>query len=410
MVKCHQLLRIAKEFSGGASRIYHRFFPHDITTRLGVSSLREDSDSKDRLNNNTRLKKRRPSVSTISETGSLIVEGTARLPPLADRQHRPVMDKLSRQVSIMKASGAGSKRGSGRKVSILDPKSLSEGPVEGIRNPALDESDETTEQPEDQVETETETPPAEEATQESETAEQNGTGSNTDQDGGTEGAENNKEGDKQEEPKEEGQQEEAQEDKSKSSDKKKYRQPQQDFKVCEADIPLVDIDAAEAQQQIQRKKGKRPFVIRRGGDDDEMKQVIPYMSLPLAIICCLLNIFLPGFGTLLSGFSLLCKWGVRDPNAGPNQKDEDLGHALYLNVVVALSQMITITFMLVGYFWSVAWGAQMVRMAIELRRWKKGQPQFKGQVMPEDDEESAPKTQSSTKARQSSQGAAAAIP
>ncbi|XP_066282380.1 cylicin-2-like isoform X1 [Branchiostoma lanceolatum] len=387
-----------------------------------------------RRSSQQRLKKRRPSVSTISETGSLSIDGTslARLPLPGDRQQRPVMDKLSRQVSIMKSSGTG-KRSSGRKVSILDPKSLSEGPVEGIKNPALDESGEATEQPEAQGESGT--PAAEEAALPG--AGENGTGSKTDQEGRTEGAEIDKEGDKQE-VKEEGQQEEEQEDKSKSSDKKKSKkeskkgskkekkesrlksfkksflrksskkkgEDDEDAEKAEADIPLVDIDAAEAQQS-QRKKGKRPFVIRRGGDDDEMKQVIPYMPLPLAIVCCLLNIFLPGFGTLLSGFCLLCKWGVRDPNAGPNQKDEDLGHALYLNVVVALSQMITITFMLVGYFWSVAWGAQMVRMAVELRRWKKGQPQFKGQVMvvDDDDDEGAVKTQPSTKGRQSSQGA-----
>ena len=66
-------------------------------------------------------------------------------------------------------------------------------------------------------------------------------------------------------------------------------------------------------------------------------------------------------GTVLSGLSL-CACGK--PRLHGNNTGFD-GTSLCVNLWVGLSQMITVTFMLVGWFWSVVWGIYMIILAGE---------------------------------------------
>lgn len=63
-------------------------------------------------------------------------------------------------------------------------------------------------------------------------------------------------------------------------------------------------------------------------------------------------------GTILSGFSILCCGKCR-----VQTKDDQRLVTLCVNVCVGVSQLFTVTFLLVGWFWSIAWGVNMVLLA-----------------------------------------------
>ncbi|KAL1124596.1 hypothetical protein AAG570_001220 [Ranatra chinensis] len=93
-----------------------------------------------------------------------------------------------------------------------------------------------------------------------------------------------------------------------------------------------------------------------------MRGAIPVLPLCLAWMCLLINILLPGIGTLMSGFLCLC-FGK------PRFSVNDSGHARFgafcVNFVVAVSQLFTVIFCLVGWGWSIWWGVIMIRLASE---------------------------------------------
>ena len=66
-------------------------------------------------------------------------------------------------------------------------------------------------------------------------------------------------------------------------------------------------------------------------------------------------------GTILSGFSILCCGECR-----VQTKDDQRLVTLCVNVCIGVSQLFTVTFMLVGWFWSIAWGVNMVTLAGKL--------------------------------------------
>ena len=47
-------------------------------------------------------------------------------------------------------------------------------------------------------------------------------------------------------------------------------------------------------------------------------------------------------------------------------KDDQRLVTLYVNVCIGVSPLFTVTFMLVGWFWSIAWGINMVTLAGKL--------------------------------------------
>ncbi|XP_072907611.1 protein SPEC3-like [Hemitrygon akajei] len=90
---------------------------------------------------------------------------------------------------------------------------------------------------------------------------------------------------------------------------------------------------------------------------------IPYMSRPMAVTCLLLNIIVPGTGTILAGFTLVC---CSDPGTPTGSRSSDERLALFcLNVWVGVSQLFTVPFLLVGWLWSIVWGIMMINLSYE---------------------------------------------
>ncbi|XP_076463529.1 protein stum homolog isoform X2 [Babylonia areolata] len=80
---------------------------------------------------------------------------------------------------------------------------------------------------------------------------------------------------------------------------------------------------------------------------------IPCMPLPVAILCCIFNIVVPGLGTFISAWTSLCGCKTR------------LGHpakAFGLNLLAAFLQMVTFV-LIVGWVWSIIWGMNFVQIA-----------------------------------------------
>ncbi|XP_069117324.1 uncharacterized protein [Argopecten irradians] len=103
-------------------------------------------------------------------------------------------------------------------------------------------------------------------------------------------------------------------------------------------------------------------------NDSWIRSAIPSLPLWFAITCLVLNILIPGSGTILSGCSILCCGKARI-----QAKDDQLTVTLCVNVMVGVAQLFTVTFLLVGWFWSLAWGLKMVTIAVEDRHLKKQQ-------------------------------------
>ncbi|XP_076442861.1 uncharacterized protein LOC143281530 [Babylonia areolata] len=103
-------------------------------------------------------------------------------------------------------------------------------------------------------------------------------------------------------------------------------------------------------------------------DDSMIRAAIPFLPVRLAVVCLVLNILLPGAGTVVSGFSVLCGSQCRLPSKGDARV-----MTVCLNVAVGLAQLATVIFLLVGWFWSLAWGVKMVILAVEHRAEKRQQ-------------------------------------
>lgn len=80
---------------------------------------------------------------------------------------------------------------------------------------------------------------------------------------------------------------------------------------------------------------------------------IPCMPLPLAIICCIFNIVIPGLGTLISSFTVFCCGSTNVSSRG---------RAFCFNILSALLQMITFI-VIVGWIWSIIWGMTFVTLS-----------------------------------------------
>uniref|UniRef100_H3D043 Stum, mechanosensory transduction mediator homolog n=1 Tax=Tetraodon nigroviridis TaxID=99883 RepID=H3D043_TETNG len=87
-----------------------------------------------------------------------------------------------------------------------------------------------------------------------------------------------------------------------------------------------------------------------------LRAAIPTMPFPLAVICLFLNTFIPGLGTLISAFTVLC--GAQSeliPERG-------VCCVFWLNVAAAMIQILTAVIM-VGWIMSIFWGMDMVILA-----------------------------------------------
>lgn len=88
-----------------------------------------------------------------------------------------------------------------------------------------------------------------------------------------------------------------------------------------------------------------------------LRAAIPTMPFPLAVICLFLNTFIPGLGTFISAFTVLC--GAHSELISERGKC----CVFWLNVAAALIQIVTAVIM-VGWIMSIFWGMDMVILAI----------------------------------------------
>lgn len=121
-----------------------------------------------------------------------------------------------------------------------------------------------------------------------------------------------------------------------------------------------------------------------------MRGAIPCLPVPVAWLCLICNLFIPGLGeffqsrsrdrsrstqleivqlfligSVLSGvFNLCCGQPRFSATASPAAR---IG-ALIVNIVVGVSQLFTVLFCLVGWGWSVWWGVTMLRLASKYSR------------------------------------------
>lgn len=99
-----------------------------------------------------------------------------------------------------------------------------------------------------------------------------------------------------------------------------------------------------------------------------LRAAIPTMPFPLAVICLFLNTFIPGLGTLISAFAVLC--GARNDLIS----ERGVCCVFWLNVAAALIQLLTAVIM-VGWIMSIFWGMDMVILAISDGYREQGLPQ-----------------------------------
>ncbi|CAI4227229.1 unnamed protein product [Auanema sp. JU1783] len=93
-----------------------------------------------------------------------------------------------------------------------------------------------------------------------------------------------------------------------------------------------------------------------------MHEAIPFLPVPVALLCLFLNIVIPGTGTILSGLAALCMGQPR-----VNMKEGRKLVTLIVNLLVGISQFFTITFLFVGWFWSIAWGGLLIIHSMQYR-------------------------------------------
>ncbi|XP_064603758.1 protein stum homolog [Liolophura sinensis] len=97
-----------------------------------------------------------------------------------------------------------------------------------------------------------------------------------------------------------------------------------------------------------------------------LHNAIPRMPIPAAVICCILNIFLPGMGTLISSFTVFC---------GSSTRISTPCKACWLNILAAFLQMITF-FIIVGWIWSILWGMTFVQLSLRASEDKSDFPYY----------------------------------
>uniref|UniRef100_A0A0N4Z8Z9 Protein SPEC3 n=1 Tax=Parastrongyloides trichosuri TaxID=131310 RepID=A0A0N4Z8Z9_PARTI len=125
---------------------------------------------------------------------------------------------------------------------------------------------------------------------------------------------------------------------------------------------ITGIVLAAQEEQIIRDTKKEDKVNLPTNDITMMHEAIPFLPVPVALICLLLNIVLPGTGTIFSGFAVLCMGQPR-----VNCKEGRKLVSLLVNILVGISQFFTITFLFVGWFWSIAWGGLIIIHSIQYR-------------------------------------------
>ncbi|KAF8778250.1 protein SPEC3-like [Argiope bruennichi] len=86
----------------------------------------------------------------------------------------------------------------------------------------------------------------------------------------------------------------------------------------------------------------------------QFRKAIPHMPFALAVVLCLMNVLLPGTGTLISAFTVFCGCSTEHP---------DKRQSLLYNLLAALLQLLLCP-IVVGWIWSVLWGITFVNISV----------------------------------------------
>ncbi|CAG9539625.1 unnamed protein product [Cercopithifilaria johnstoni] len=97
-------------------------------------------------------------------------------------------------------------------------------------------------------------------------------------------------------------------------------------------------------------------------DITPMHSAIPFLPLWAAIFCAIINVIIPGSGTIISGFFALCLGQTR-----VNYRTGQKLMTVLINSLVGISQFFTITFLFVGWFWSIAWSGLLIIYSVQYR-------------------------------------------
>uniref|UniRef100_A0A0M3IE71 Protein SPEC3 n=1 Tax=Ascaris lumbricoides TaxID=6252 RepID=A0A0M3IE71_ASCLU len=117
-----------------------------------------------------------------------------------------------------------------------------------------------------------------------------------------------------------------------------------------------------AQESREKRRGADEKLNLTVSEVSVIHSAIPFLPLPAAIMCLVFNIFLPGAGTILSGYLVVCIGQTRI-----HYKEAPRLMSILVNLLVGLSQFFTITFLFVGWFWSLAWGGLLIVNSIQYR-------------------------------------------
>lgn len=86
------------------------------------------------------------------------------------------------------------------------------------------------------------------------------------------------------------------------------------------------------------------------------QEAIPVLPRAAAIVCLILNIVIPGSGTVISG--LIAFFLTRR-----DMSLKDRTSILCVNCFVGIMQLSTIVFLMIGWIWSIAWGCAFVGLS-----------------------------------------------
>ncbi|XP_076813417.1 protein stum homolog isoform X2 [Clavelina lepadiformis] len=91
-----------------------------------------------------------------------------------------------------------------------------------------------------------------------------------------------------------------------------------------------------------------------------MRNAIPELPIALAIVLCIVNFLLPGIGTIIAGFSVLCCGNVGQSGGGR------FG-TFCINFWVGIAQLLLLGFFFLGWVWSIMWGVAFIAIATEAK-------------------------------------------
>ncbi|XP_030854573.1 protein SPEC3-like [Strongylocentrotus purpuratus] len=98
-------------------------------------------------------------------------------------------------------------------------------------------------------------------------------------------------------------------------------------------------------------------IVQQTNQPNACRAAIPSMHIAMAVTCLILNIFLPGIGTIVAGFAVFCC-------ANPGQSDGGKVGTFCLNFWVGILQLF-LTLFLVGWIWAIIWGTVMIAMSAD---------------------------------------------